>query len=376
MKKCIIIPDSFKGTLSSAEICSAMSDAVLRHWPDCEIHAIPVADGGEGTVDCFLAAMEGEKVPVSASGPFGEPVEGYYARFGDRAVLEMAMFAGLPQAEGRLDPEKTTTFGVGEAIRRAISGGCTEILLGLGGSCTNDGGCGMAAALGVRFYNKEGAAFVPAGGTLRDIARIDLSVARELLKSVKITAMCDIDNPLYGESGAAHVFAPQKGADEAAVLRLDDGLRHLAAVIEKDLGLSVAELSGAGAAGGMGAGVVAFLGGSLRPGIEAVLDMTGFDALLDSTDLVLTGEGRIDSQSLRGKVVIGTAHRARTKNVPVVAVVGDIGPGAEGAYDHGVTALVSISRRPIDFSVCRAWSHESLEKAMEDFCRIWKTAEK
>ncbi|MBR6790042.1 MAG: glycerate kinase [Oscillospiraceae bacterium] len=376
MKKCIIIPDSFKGTLSSAEICSVMSGAVRRHWPDCEIHAIPVADGGEGTVDCFLAAMTGEKVPLDATGPFGEPVKGYYARFGSRAVLEMAMFAGLPQAEGRLDPEKTTTFGVGEAIRKAVSDGCTEILLGLGGSCTNDGGCGMAAALGVRFYNKEGNAFIPAGGSLHDIVRIDLSDARQLLQNVKITAMCDIDNPLYGESGAAHVFAPQKGADEAAVRRLDDGLRHLAAVIEKDQGISVAELPGAGAAGGMGAGVVAFLGGGLRPGIEAVLDMTGFDALLDGTDLVLTGEGRIDSQSLRGKVVIGTVHRAKTKNVPVVAVVGDIGLGAEGAYDHGVTALVSISRRPIDFSVCRAWSHESLEKAMEDFCRIWKTAEK
>lgn len=372
MKKCIIIPDSFKGTLSSAEICSAMSDAVLRHWPDCEIHAIPVADGGEGTVDCFLAAMEGEKVPVSASGPFGEPVEGYYARFGDRAVLEMAMFAGLPQAEGRLDPEKTTTFGVGEAIRRAISGGCTEILLGLGGSCTNDGGCGMAAALGVRFYNKEGAAFVPAGGTLRDIARIDLSVARELLKSVKITAMCDIDNPLYGESGAAHVFAPQKGADEAAVLRLDDGLRHLAAVIEKDLGLSVAELSGAGAAGGMGAGVVAFLGGSLRPGIEAVLDMTGFDALLDSTDLVLTGEGRIDSQSLGGKAVIGIAKRAAAIGVPVIALVGAAAPGSEQAYDHGVTAIFSTCRRCNTLAEAAQTAPADLEASMEAIVRLMK----
>ena len=186
--------------------------------------------------------------------------------------------------------------------------------------------------------------------------------------------MCDIDNPLCGETGAAYVFAPQKGADEAMVKRLDDGLRHMASLIEKDLGVTVSHLPGAGAAGGMGAGVVAFLGGTLRPGIEAVLDMTGFDALAEGADLVFTGEGRIDSQSLRGKVVIGTAHRARAKGVPVIAVVGDIGPGAEGAYDHGVTALVSISRRPIDFSVCRAWSRESLEKAMEDFCRIWKTA--
>ena len=374
MKKCIIIPDSFKGTLSSAEICTVMSNAVRRHWPDCEIHTIPVADGGEGTVDCFLAAMTGKKVPVHASGPFGEPVEGYYARFGDRAVLEMSMFAGLPQAEGHLDPERAATFGVGEAIRRAVSDGCTEILLGLGGSCTNDGGCGMAAALGVRFYNKEGETFVPAGGTLSDIVRIDTSEAAALLKNVRITAMCDIDNPLYGETGAAYVFAPQKGADDAMVKRLDAGLRHLAEVIGRDLVLSVSGLPGAGAAGGMGAGVVAFLGGSLRPGIEAVLDMTGFDDLLDGTDLVFTGEGRIDSQSLRGKVVIGTAHRAKAKNVPVIAVVGDIGPGAEGAYDHGVTALVSISRRPVDFSICRAWSRESLEKAMEDFCRIWKCA--
>lgn len=377
MKKCIIIPDSFKGTLSSAEICETMSAVVKRHWPDCEVHTIPVADGGEGTVDCFLAAMQGEKVPVTACGPWGmgePPVEGYYARFGDRAVLEMAMFAGLPQAEGRLDPEAASTYGVGMAVRKAIEDGCTEILLGLGGSCTNDCGCGMAAALGVDFFGPDGRPFIPSGGQLKFVTRIDVSRAKKLLENIRITAMCDIDNPLYGETGAAYVFAPQKGADEEMVQRLDAGLRHMAALIERDLGLSVSGLPGAGAAGGMGAGVVAFLGGTLRPGIEAVLDMTGFDGLLEGTDLVLTGEGRIDSQSLRGKVVIGTAHRAKAKNVPVVAVVGDIGPGAEGAYNHGVTALVSISRRPVDFSICRAWSHESLEKAMEDFCRIWKTA--
>ena len=385
MKKCIVIPDSFKGTLSSAQVCRGMEEVLRRFFPDCQVISIPVADGGEGTVDCFLTALPGERVPVTASGPFGEPCTGYYGRFGDRAVLEMAMFAGLPQAEGRLNPAAASTFGVGEAVKRAVLDGCTRILLGLGGSCTNDGGAGMAAALGVRFYDEDGRSFVPTGGTLCRIARMDPEPARVFLKDVQLTAMCDIDNPLCGESGAAFVFAPQKGADAAMVRQLDAGLAHLAKIIDRDCHCStgscsageeecsVAEIPGSGAAGGMGAGVLA-LGGALRPGIEAVLDMVGFDGLLQGADLVLTGEGRIDGQSLRGKVISGVASRAARQGVPVVAVVGDIAPGAEGAYDCGVTAMVSISRRPIDFSLCRDQSEASLRAATEDFCRIWRAA--
>ena len=325
MKKCIIIPDSFKGTLSSAEICAVMKERLLAHWPEAETITIPVADGGEGTVDCFLEALSGERVEIAVHGPFGEPVCGYGAKFGDKGVLEMAAFAGLPMAEGHLDPGTASTYGVGEAIRQMIGLGCREILLGLGGSCTNDGGTGMAAALGARFYDEAGNCFVPAGLSLCRIAHIDCTEVQRLLSGVSVTAICDIDNPLYGKEGAAYVFAPQKGADAAMVERLDQGLRHLSDVVQKDLHMDVSGLPGSGAAGGMGAGVTAFLGGRLRPGIQAVLDMVQFDSLLEGTDLVLTGEGRIDSQSLRGKVVIGVAGRARKKQVPVLAIVGSIG---------------------------------------------------
>lgn len=372
MNKCIIIPDSFKGTLSSAEICAVMKEKVLSRWPGAEVITIPVADGGEGTVDCFLEALPGKRITVSAHGPFGEVCQGNCARFGEKGVVEMAAFAGLPMAEGRLDPGTASTYGVGEAVRQLVEMGCKEILLGLGGSCTNDGGAGMAAALGVKFYDQKGVSFVPTGSTLERIAHIDTTRAEQLLSGISITAMCDIDNPLFGKEGAAYVFAPQKGADERMVERLDMGLRHLSDIIKSDLHRDVSVLPGSGAAGGMGAGVTAFLDGKLRPGIQAVLDMVQFDRLLEGTDLVFTGEGRIDSQSLRGKVVIGVAGCAREKKVPVIAVVGSIGEGAEGAYDLGVSAMFSINRRAEDFSVSRYHAAENLAATMEDLCRFWK----
>ncbi len=375
MKKCIVIPDSFKGTLSSTEICAVMKKQILSRWPEAEVITIPVADGGEGTVDCFLEALSGRRIQVAAHGPFGEPCVGDCAQFGDKGVVEMAAFAGLPMAEGRLNPGTASTYGVGEAIRKLVEMGCKEILLGLGGSCTNDGGTGMAAALGVKFYDADGKVFVPSGATLSRIAHIDISEAERFLSGIAVTAMCDIDNPLYGKEGAAYVFAPQKGADEQMVELLDAGLRHLSDVIQSDLHMDVSGLPGSGAAGGMGAGVSAFLGGRLQPGIQAVLDMVQFDRMLEGADLVFTGEGRIDSQSLRGKVVIGVAGRAARKRVPVIAVVGSIGDGAAGAYDLGVTALFSINRRAEDFSVSRYRARENLAETMEDLCRFYAAAE-
>lgn len=379
MKKCVIIPDSFKGTLSSAQICQVVKEEALRFFPGTDVLAVPVADGGEGTVDCFLAAVPGEKVSVKAHGPFGEPVLGYYGRFGEEAVLEMAMFAGLSQAEGRENPELASTYGVGEAIRQAILDGCTHILLGLGGSCTNDGGAGMAAALGYRFLDAAGESFVPTGGRLKDIAAISagsLHNLEPLLCGIRFTAICDIDNPLCGPEGAAAVFAPQKGADAAMVERLDAGLCHLAEVLERDLGIQTKTLPGAGAAGGMGAGVAAFLKGQLRPGIQAVLDQVKFEELAVGADLVITGEGRLDSQSLHGKAVIGVAERAAAMGIPVVAIVGDVGKGADEAYGRGVTAIQSISRRPIDFSISRKDSLASLRATAGDLFRLWRAAEK
>lgn len=370
MKKVIIISDSFKGTLSSQEICAIARKSVPAIFPGCEVVAIPVADGGEGTVSCFIEAIGAEPVTVTVSGPYGEPVEAVYARKGERAIVEMASAAGLPMVGERRDPAATTTLGVGELIRHAVGHGCTEILLGLGGSCTNDGGCGCAAALGTKFFDADGKEFVPVGGTLDKIARIDNSAAEALLGGVKLTLMSDVDNPLCGARGAAQVFGPQKGADAAMVERLDQNLAHLAAVIERDLGRRVADIPGAGAAGGMGAGCAAFQNAAMRSGIEAVLDMVDFDARLDGAELVVTGEGRIDSQSVHGKVISGIAKRTQPKGVPLVAIVGCVGDGAEEAYDLGVTALFGIDRTAKAFTDYAAESAAYYRATLEDVLRL------
>lgn len=372
MKRFILIPDSFKGTLSSTEITEIMADKIRRRWPEAEIAAIPVADGGEGSVACFLTALGGETVKVPCTGPLGEPMEGFFGMLSDgrTAVVEMAAAAGLPLVEDRRDPEKTTTYGVGELILEAARRGAKTVVVGLGGSATNDFGCGAAAAVGIRFLDADGAAFVPVGGTLSRIHTVDFSGKDPLLKNVRIVTMCDIDNPPYGESGAAAVFGPQKGADPEAVVRLDSGVRHLCTVLERDHGLALSDLPGGGAAGAMGAGMVAFFGSELQMGIETVLDTVRFDALLERADLVLTGEGRLDSQSLRGKVVIGVARRAKEKNVPVVAVVGGADGDLCGAYDAGVTSVLTVNRLPEDFSVSRYKSAENLAFAMENLVRL------
>ena len=376
MKKLVIIPDSFKGTLSSRRICELVGERARRIFPGCEVVSIPVADGGEGSVDAFLTAVGGEKVHLSVTGPWSEPCESFYGLIdgGRIAVLEMAAAAGLPMVGERRDPGATTTYGVGELMLDAARRGAGRIILGLGGSATNDGGCGAACAAGVKFYDAQGSSFVPVGDTLADIARIDVSGLDEALTRVEITAMCDIDNPLYGERGAAHVFGPQKGADEREVERLDNGLRRLAEVMRRDLGVDVSQMPGAGAAGGMGAGMAAFFGAALRPGIETVLDTVGFDAAIADADAVITGEGKLDSQSLRGKVVIGVARRASRRGKPVIALVGGADYGAESAWAEGVTAVFPINRLPQDFEILKPHSEENLAFAAENVLRLLKSA--
>ena len=375
MKKCIVISDSFKGTLSTLDICAIAREVFPAHFPDCELVTLPVADGGEGTVACFLEALQAQPVTVSISGPFGEPIQAVYARKNSLAVIEMASAAGLPLAGERRDPETATTYGVGQLIRHAVEQGCTDILLGLGGSATNDGGCGCAAALGTCFFDAAGNSFVPVGGTLADIAHIDVRERCRLLENVRVTVMCDVENPLFGPNGAAWVFGPQKGADDAMAARLDDGLRHLDAAFQQDLGLHLADLRGAGAAGGMGAGSIAFLGGTLRSGIEAVLDAVDFDRRLDGADLVITGEGRIDAQSVQGKVISGIARRTAPRNIPLVAIVGGIGPGAEAAYRLGLTAMFSINRAAESFAESAPRSAENYRRTLADLLRLIKAME-
>lgn len=372
MEKILLVPDSFKGTLSSRQVCQVMAGQLRRFFPQAQVKSIPVADGGEGSVEAFLAAAGGERRTRTVTGPFGEPVEAFYGILGDgrTAVIEMAACAGLPLAEGRLNPERATTYGVGELLLAAKEAGCTKAILGLGGSCTNDGGVGAAAALGAKFTRADGAAFVPTGGTLGEIAALDVSPVAQALQGMELTAMCDIDNPLYGEAGAAAVFAPQKGADAAMVARLDAGLRHLGQVAARCLGRDFSHLPGAGAAGGLGFGMAAFCGAQLRMGIDAVLDAVGFDSLLPGTDVVFTGEGKIDSQSARGKVVSGVAARCRKAGVPVVAVVGQIGQGFEEMYQQGLTAVFSINRAAQPFAESRFHAGENLALTMENIARL------
>ena len=370
MKKCVVISDSFKGTLSSLEICKIAKEVIPTYLPGCQVEAIPVADGGEGTVDCFIEALGAEKISVPVHGPFGENLTACYGRRGTLAIVEMAAAAGLPLARDKKNPEQTGTFGVGELMAHAIDRGCREILLGLGGSATNDGGCGCAAALGARFLRTDGAEFVPVGGTLGEIRSLDLSGLRNRLDGVKLTAMCDVDSPLYGTLGAAHVFAPQKGADPAMVERLDAGLRHLDEIFQKALGRSYAQISGAGAAGGMGAGCLALLGGELRPGIEAVLDTVDFDRRLEGADFVLTGEGRVDGQSFRGKVLSGVARRTRAKKVPLLVLGGGLTPEAEEGYEQGVTAMFSINRQPMALADSAPLTPENYRRTLADLCRL------
>ena len=376
MKKCVVVSDSFKGTVSSREICAIAQQVIPRHFPACEVVCIPVADGGEGTVDCFIQAMGAQRVEVTVTNALGEKSAAAYARIGELAIIEMAAAAGLPQVGALRCPGTATTYGVGELIAHAAHSGCRKILLGLGGSATNDGGCGCAAALGVRFYDADGQSFVPVGDTLGRIARIDTAKADELLRSVEITVMCDVTNPLYGPTGAAYVFAPQKGADAEKVKSLDAGLRHFGDVIRSQYGLDVSAMPGAGAAGGMGAGCVALLGGMIQSGIDAVLDVTGFDRQLEGADLVITGEGRIDSQSADGKVISGVARRTRAKGVPLIAIAGGIADSAGAVYDIGVSAMFSTDRAALPVDMLGARSPGDYEATLSDIMSLIAIAER
>lgn len=374
MKKIILIPDSFKGTMSSHEICETLKSTILTHCPKAEVISIPVADGGEGSVDCFLSAVGGEKISVKVKGPLFDDMRSFYGFIdgGKTAVIEMASCAGLPLVEGRKDPLSTTTYGVGLLIAHAKANGAQRIIVGLGGSCTNDGACGAAAACGVKFLDKGDRAFVPTGGTLKNIAHIDISEAQKNISDIEMIAMCDIDNPMYGPTGAAYIFGPQKGATRDMVVELDDGLKHLSDVIRSDLGLDLSLTPGAGAAGAMGAGMMAFFGAKLQMGIETVLDTTKFDRLARDADMIITGEGKIDGQSLRGKVVIGVARRAKRLDVPVIAIVGGADYDVAPAYDEGVTAIFTINRLPQELSVLRAHSRENLAFVADNIMRTIK----
>lgn len=374
MQNFILVPDSFKGTLSAIEVCNIMKSSIKNLYKDANIISVPVADGGEGTVDAFLYALGGEKKSVWVSDAFNEQkILAHYAMLKDDiAVIEMADCAGLPLVKNRLEPDKTTTFGVGELIIDAVNSGAKKIILGLGGSATNDGGCGMASALGVKFKDEQDQEFIPTGGTLSQIYKIDMNNIYSKIKDVEFISMCDVDNPLCGKLGASAIFAPQKGADEDMVKSLDEGLAHLAKIIKRDLHIEVKDIKGAGAAGGLGAGSIAFLQSKLTKGIDVVLDTINFDELVSKADIVFTGEGKFDSQSLHGKVVMGVANRSQKYKTPVIVVTGAIGENIQEAYNKGITAIFSINKEPMEFSKSALKSKENMILTMENILRLLK----
>lgn len=365
----LIATDSFKDALSAQHACHAIAEGVRAALPGSEVQEFPLADGGEGLSEVLAFHLGGERIWAEVADPLGRPCAASYllGQGGHLAFLESAQAAGLERLVSKdRNPLLTSTFGVGELIRDALKRGARQIYLGLGGSATNDAGTGMAAALGYIFLDSTGHPLAPCGGNLSDIAAIEVSGALPGLAEGRFRALCDVDNPLFGLEGAAYTFAPQKGASPEAVVLLDRGLRHISPLLEEayrqvygDIRVvGLAEVPGSGAAGGLGAGVLAFLNGQLCPGIDAVMDMVGFDDAVAGVDLVITGEGRLDGQTMRGKLVHGVCRRAARYGVPVIALCGAVAATAEQIRAVGLLAAFSISPKP-----------QPLEQALEDTAR-------
>ena len=365
--KFLFAPDSFKGSLTAIQITDILDRVAARHFPGAETIAIPVADGGEGTTDALLRADFGQKFRIPVTGPLFEKEEASWGMLGDgeTAVMEMAQASGLPYvAEAHRDPRRTTTLGTGEMIRNAIQRGATKLLIGIGGSATNDGGMGMLAALGAKFTDKDGQEVSPVGGSLINVARADFSGLMPELNDIEITVICDVTNPLLGESGATWIYGPQKGATPEIRDELEEGMKNYAQVVSEAIGRDIASFPGAGAAGGLGAALGGVLKARLKSGIDAVLEAVRFDQKLAGVDLVVTGEGRIDGQSVRfGKVPVGVARHCAAKGIPVIAIVGGIGEGAEGLYDICESTIQATVSGPMP-----------LQSAMENAEALYESA--
>lgn len=365
--KIIVAADSFKGSLTTVAAAEQIAAGVHRVFPDAEVITVPMADGGEGTVSAVLSGLGGTLEHAVVTGPLGEKVNAAFGILpGGTAVIEMAEASGLTlvPAEKR-DVMRATTFGTGELIRCALDRGSRKILIGIGGSATNDGGAGMAQALGARFYNESGEFISHGGGALSRLAGMDLNGLDARLNNTEITVICDVRNPLCGPQGASFVYGPQKGASPEQAAALDRGLAHFAQIVRGQCGADTANLPGTGAAGGLGWGLTVFAGGTLRSGIEAMLDLSGFNAQAKDADLVITGEGRMDGQSVFGKVPVGVAQRAKQFGLPVFAVVGSVGPGVQAVYRHGVDCIFSAVDTPCTVEEAIAHAEENVQNAAE-----------
>ena len=369
----LIAPDSFKNALSALEVAKSLKRGLQKVIPDAEMELMPMADGGEGTVEALIDATQGEIIKTRVHDPLMRTIESAYGITGDgiTAVIEMASASGIQLiANGERNPWITTTFGTGELIHAALDKGCRDVILGIGGSATNDCGMGMAAALGVKFLDQSGKPVGQGGGVLGEVATIDVSGLDERIPDTRIMVACDVTNPLTGPNGASHVYGPQKGADPEMVKRLDNNLKHLSDLISKQLGKDVDEIPGAGAAGGLGAGLIAFLDGELAKGVSIVAEKTGFDAAAARADLVITGEGGIDFQTQFGKTPFGVAQVAKKHGKPVIAVAGTIGEGADVLYGKGFDAVISIIDKPLSLETAIQETPSLLEATGERIGRL------
>ena len=371
--KVVIAPDSYKGCLSALEVAKAMERGVLSVFPSAEVRKIPIADGGEGTVAALVTATNGQLRQTEVTDPLGNKIIAHWGVLGDgrTAVIEMAAASGLPLVpKEKRDPRFTTTYGTGELIKAALAEGLAKIIIGIGGSATNDGGTGMARALGVRFLDAAGQEVAAGGGSLAEICQIDTTGLDPRLKNTEIVVACDVDNPLCGTRGASAVFGPQKGATPEMVQQLDAGLAKYASCARQATGRDVAEKAGAGAAGGLGAGLMFFTPAQLKPGVEIVLDAVGFSDIVRDADFVITGEGRTDFQTAFGKAPVGVAKVAKTHGAPVFCISGGLGEGADDVLAQGIDAVMSICDRPLSLEECMAAGAQLIEPAAARLSRI------
>ena len=371
--KVLVAPDSYKGSLSALAVAEAIERGVRAVFPDADVAKVPIADGGEGTVDALVVATGGRVIESEVHGPLGEPVRARWGVLGGggTAVIEMAAASGLPLLPaGRRDPRVTTTRGTGELIRAALDAGLHHLVLGIGGSATNDGGTGMAHALGARFLDGEGRELPEGGAALARLARIDLSGLDARIARAEILVACDVDNPLTGPRGASAVYGPQKGATPEMIRELDAALARYGEVARAATGRDVSGSPGAGAAGGLGAGLLFFTPAKLRPGVEIVLEITGFDARVRDADLVITGEGRTDFQTAMGKAPVGVAAAAKRHGVPVVCLSGGLGEGADDVLAKGIDALASTLPAPMTLEEAMAGGASLVEAAAARACRL------
>lgn len=372
--KIVIAPDSFKGSLSAFEVAKSIQKGIANVDQTIETIIVPLADGGEGTVQSLIDATNGKIMEVTVHDPLFREIKSFYGIMGDgqTAVIEMAAASGLPLLKhDERNPLKATSYGTGELIKDALDKGCKRFIIGLGGSATNDAGCGMARALGVRFLDENGREVGMGGGELSKVNSIDFSEMDSRIKNAQFLAACDVDNPLCGEKGASEVYGRQKGASDEDVITLDNGLHHFAQIVKQQLHLDIKDIAGAGAAGGMGAGVITFLQATLQRGVDIVLEATLFHKKIESADLIISGEGRIDFQTAFGKTLYGVAQIAKAKNIPLIVLAGSLGDGYKTLYEKGFAGIFSIIDKPMSLQDAIADTSMLLENAAENVVRFW-----